>query len=259
MPTFVPKDLWRWLLGPHTSPQMEFIHEYPHGETSAFALPEPGIWYGFTTNLMKWEIRDLIDNSPQKGANSNPSSSFLCFFCLVLQYWMWYQQKSKTSSFTMISFVWVVLIQPFSRTSRFKESSPFFASIHQPMGVECLGDPTMRVYHLYQQCFFKNSTAKYWVLYNHRKCRFPHISLHLQYSRRNLRPPHSDWRQALEWSSYSDWAMLPHIFYFEGVPELFLKLMDMEVGMWQDAANVGLTECLSWSLLSILYPFLNLW
>lgn len=43
MPTFVPKDLWRWLLGPHTSPQMEFIHEYPHGETSAFALPEPGI------------------------------------------------------------------------------------------------------------------------------------------------------------------------------------------------------------------------
>eukprot|EP00434_Breviolum_minutum_P005409 symbB.v1.2.004769.t1/scaffold274.1/size244435/10 len=89
MPTFVPKDLWRWLLGPHTSPQMEFIHEYPHGETSAFALPE---------------------------------------------------------------------------------SSPFFASIHQPMGVE----------------------------------------------------------QALEWSSYSDWAMLPHIFYFEGVPELFLKLMDME-------------------------------
>ena len=25
--------------------------------------------------------------------------------------------------------------------------------------------------------------------------------------------------------------MLPHIFYFEGVPELFLKLMDMEVGM----------------------------
>lgn len=103
------------------------------------------------------------------------------------------------------------------------------------------------------------SIESFITLYNHRKCRFPHFSLHLQYSRRSLRPSHSDWRQALEWSSYSDWAMLPHIFYFEGVPELFLKLMDMEVGMWQDAANDGLTECLSWSLLSILYPFLNLW
>ena len=35
-------------------------------------------------------------------------------------------------------------------------------------------------------------------------------------------------RQALEWSSYSDWALLPHVFYFQGIPELFKQLMDME-------------------------------
>ena len=37
-------------------------------------------------------------------------------------------------------------------------------------------------------------------------------------------------RQGLDWSSYSDWALLPHLFYFQGVPELFVKLMD-----WEDA------------------------
>ncbi|CAJ1340990.1 unnamed protein product [Effrenium voratum] len=49
-------------------------------------------------------------------------------------------------------------------------SSPFYASIHRPMGVE----------------------------------------------------------QALEWSTFSDWAMLPQVFYFQGVPDLFLQLMDAE-------------------------------
>jgi hypothetical protein len=32
----------------------------------------------------------------------------------------------------------------------------------------------------------------------------------------------------LDWSSYSDWALLPYLFYFQGVPELFLQLMDFE-------------------------------
>lgn len=26
--------------------------------------------------------------------------------------------------------------------------------------------------------------------------------------------------------------MLPHVFYFQGVPELFVQLMDMEVMVW---------------------------
>eukprot|EP00913_Durusdinium_trenchii_P014135 g13267.t1 len=58
------------------------------------------------------------------------------------------------------------------------ELSPFFASIHQPLGVE----------------------------------------------------------QALEWSSYSDWALLPHVFYFQGIPELFKQLMDMEALLTASAA-----------------------
>ncbi|CAJ1408804.1 unnamed protein product, partial [Effrenium voratum] len=86
MPLFVPKDLWRWLIGPHTSPQMEFRHP---------------------------------------GADEDVSRP---------------------------------------------RSSPFYASIHRPMGVE----------------------------------------------------------QALEWSTFSDWAMLPQVFYFQGVPDLFLQLMDAE-------------------------------
>ncbi|CAK9017613.1 Hypothetical protein (Fragment) [Durusdinium trenchii] len=96
MPIFVPKDLWRWLIGPHTLRQMEFLHHPSHANSTE---PPP-------------------------------------------------------------------------------ELSPFFASIHQPLGVE----------------------------------------------------------QALEWSSYSDWALLPHVFYFQGIPELFKQLMDMEALLTASAA-----------------------
>ncbi|CAK9068730.1 unnamed protein product [Durusdinium trenchii] len=99
MPIFVPKDLWRWLIGPHTLRQMEFLH-HPSHANSTEPPPEP------------------------------------------------------------------------------LELSPFFASIHQPLGVE----------------------------------------------------------QALEWSSYSDWALLPHVFYFQGIPELFKQLMDMEALLTASAA-----------------------
>ena len=88
MPVFVPGDLWRWLIGPVTSPMMEYRH---------------------------WTAEEATE-----GVGPVPTSS------------------------------------------------PFYASVHQPMGVE----------------------------------------------------------QALEWSMYSDWAMLPHVLYFEGIPDLFLKLMD---------------------------------
>ena len=90
MPVFVPRDLWRWLIGPVTSPTMEYRH-----------------WTG-----------DQVQGAKSLGP--------------------------------------------------VPDSSPFYASIHSPMGVE----------------------------------------------------------QALEWSMYSDWAMLPHVLYFEGVPDLLLKLMD---------------------------------
>lgn len=89
MPVFVPRDLWRWLIGPVTAPMMEYRH--------------------------------------------------------------WTADQAQVPEGLGVP-----------------RSSPFYASVHQPMGVE----------------------------------------------------------QALEWSAYSDWAMMPHVLYFEGIPELFLKLMD---------------------------------
>lgn len=40
MPIFVPKDLWRWLIGPHTLRQMEFLH-HPSHANSTEPPPEP--------------------------------------------------------------------------------------------------------------------------------------------------------------------------------------------------------------------------
>merc|ERR1712039_861551 len=35
-------------------------------------------------------------------------------------------------------------------------------------------------------------------------------------------------QQALDWAAYTDWAMLPHVCYFSGVPDLFLQLLDAD-------------------------------
>merc|ERR1712203_275064 len=34
--------------------------------------------------------------------------------------------------------------------------------------------------------------------------------------------------EAMHWAVYSDWAMLPHVRYFQGVPDLFIQLLDGE-------------------------------
>lgn len=39
MPIFVPKDLWRWLIGPHTSPQQELRYDYPE-LNSSYQVPD---------------------------------------------------------------------------------------------------------------------------------------------------------------------------------------------------------------------------
>ncbi|CAE7549131.1 unnamed protein product [Symbiodinium pilosum] len=95
MPVLVPRDLWRWLIGPVTSPMMEYRH---------------------------WTA-EALESDVSVGLGPIPGSS------------------------------------------------PFYASVHRPMAVE----------------------------------------------------------QALEWSVYSDWAMLPHLIYFDGVPDLFLKLLDTDI------------------------------
>merc|ERR1712113_1104858 len=34
--------------------------------------------------------------------------------------------------------------------------------------------------------------------------------------------------QAAQWAEHSDWALLPHVRYFRGVPDLFVQLLDAE-------------------------------
>ncbi|CAE8742539.1 unnamed protein product [Polarella glacialis] len=97
MPVFVPRDLWKWLIGLHTAPSMEFRRDWESSDPSQ--IHGPGL--------------------------------------------------------------------PHDAVS---QSSPFYASVHQPMGVQ----------------------------------------------------------QAVDWARYSDWAMLPHVRYFLGVPDLFLQLLDAE-------------------------------
>merc|ERR1711972_499908 len=37
-----------------------------------------------------------------------------------------------------------------------------------------------------------------------------------------------DIQSAVDWMQYSDWALLPHVLYFRGVPELLVRLLDMD-------------------------------
>jgi len=110
MPIFVPRDLWRWLIGPHTSPAMNFrLDEFPEEQATADA----------------------------SGATSSASSIFGA---------------------------------PRSGPLAVPEHTPFYAEGYRPMIVE----------------------------------------------------------QAVQWSTYTDWALLPHVRYFHGVPELFRQLLDSE-------------------------------
>jgi len=45
--------------------------------------------------------------------------------------------------------------------------------------------------------------------------------------------------QAIEWSVYTDWALLPHLGYFSGVPDLFRQLLDGEGGRAESADAPG--------------------
>lgn len=48
MPIFVPKDLWRWLIGPHTSPHMEYLHDHPgvkDATDATYAVPDTWYWW----------------------------------------------------------------------------------------------------------------------------------------------------------------------------------------------------------------------
>merc|ERR1712061_585793 len=35
-------------------------------------------------------------------------------------------------------------------------------------------------------------------------------------------------QQAVQWAQFSDWALLPHVRYFRGVPDLFMQLLNAE-------------------------------